>query len=102
MLWEWWNHTPTLLPPQATQTQNVLTIATAGGSLGVDSVRSKSANGLFDLRRTMFSLAPGGVAVFKVALEFLYENTDGGMIQARFAHGDAGLMCPAMVMAILS
>jgi hypothetical protein len=50
----------------------------------------------------MFSLPPGGVAVFEVALEFLYENTDGGMIQARVAHGDAGLMCPAMVTAMLS
>jgi hypothetical protein len=54
------------------------------------------------ISRTMFSLPPGGVAVFEVALEFLYENTDGGMIQARVAHGDAGLMCPAMVTAMLS
>jgi hypothetical protein len=101
-VWEWWHHPPTLLPPQATQTQKVLSIATAGGSLGVGSVKSKSANGLFDLRRTMFSLPPHGVAVFEVALEFHYDNTDGGMIQARFADGDSGLMCPAMVIAILS
>ena len=101
-VWEWWNESPTLLPPQATQTQHVLTIVTSGGSLGVGSVESKSANRLLDLRRTMFSLPPGGVAVFEVALEFFYDNTDGGMIQARFAHGDSGLMCPAMVIAILS
>ena len=105
-VWEWWHHPPTLLPPQATQTQKVLSVVTHGGgflsNLGGGSVESASASGLFDVRRTSFSLPPNGVAVFEVALEFFYDNTGGGMIQARFASGDFGVMCPAVVMAVLS
>jgi hypothetical protein len=102
-IWEWWHHPPTLLPPQATQTQKVLSVVTQGGGLlGGGTVESRSANGLFDLRRTLVSLPPRGVAVFEVALEFFYDNTGGGKIQARFASGDFGVMCPAVVMAVLS
>ena len=105
-VWEWWHHPPTLLPPQATQTQRVLSVVTHGGgflsNLGGGTVESASANGLFDVRRTLVSLPPRGVVVLEVALEFFYDNTGGGMIQARFASGDFGVMCPAVVMALLS
>jgi len=105
-VWEWWNQPPTLLPPQATQTQKVLSIAVSGGgflsNLGGGGIKSKSANGIHDVRRTLFSLPPHGVAVFEVTLEFFYENTDGGMIQVNFASVDFGLMCPAVVIAVLS
>lgn len=46
--------------------------------------------------------SPNGVAVFEVTLEFFYENTGGGMIQVSFASGSFGVMCPAVVIAILS
>ena len=49
-----------------------------------------------------FRFPPNGVAVFEVALEFFYDNTGGGLIQARFASGDFGVMCPAVVMGVLS
>jgi hypothetical protein len=105
-VWEWWNQPPTLLPAQATQTQGILSIAVSGGgflsNVGGGGVRSKSATGIHDVRRTLFSLPPHGVAVFEMALEFFYENTDGGMIQVNFASGDLGVMCPAVVIAILS
>jgi hypothetical protein len=35
-------------------------------------------------------------------LEFFYDNTGGGMIQANFASGDFGVKCPAVVIAVLS
>ena len=67
-VWEWWHHPPTLLPPQATQTQRVLSVVTHGGgflsNLGGGTVESASANGLFDVRRALFSLPPqrgGGI-----------------------------------------
>jgi hypothetical protein len=105
-VWEWWNNPPTMLSPQATQAQRVLAVAASGGgplsNLGGGSVDSKSASGIHDLRRTLFSLPPNGVAVFEVALEFFYDNTGGGMIQANFASGDFGVKCPAVVIAVLS
>ncbi len=105
-VWEWWNNPPTTLPPQATQTLRVLAVTEAGGgplsNLGGGSVDSASANGIFDVRRTLFSLPPRGVAVFEVALELFYANEGGGMIQVNFASGDFGVKCPAVVIALLS
>jgi hypothetical protein len=105
-VWEWWNQPPTMLSPQATQTRGILALATHGGgflsNLGGGNVESKSASGIKDLRRTLFSLPPHGVAVFEVALECFYDNTGGGMIQANFASGDFGVKCPAVVIAVLS
>jgi hypothetical protein len=105
-IWEWWNQPPTLLSPQATQTKGIMALATHGGgflsNLGGGNVESKSTSGIHDVRRTFFSLPPRGVAVFEVTLEFFYENTGGGMIQARFASGDLGVKCPAVVIALLS
>jgi hypothetical protein len=67
--WEWWNQPPTMLPPQATQVQKVLSIATSGGgflsNLGGGSVDSESVAGMFDVKRTLFALSPQGVAVFE-------------------------------------
>ena len=61
-VWEWWNNPPTMLSPQATQAQRVLAVAASGGgplsNLGGGSVDSKSASGIHDLRRTLFSLPP--------------------------------------------
>src|SRR4030095_12642680 len=105
-VWEWWNQPPTMLSPQATQVQKVLAVSASGGGflsdLGGGDVDSASANAIHDLRRTLVSVPPNGVVVFEVALEFYYDNTGGGMIQANFASGDFGLMCPAVVIAILS
>ena len=105
-VWEWWNQPPTMLSPQATQTQRVLAVTASGGGFlsntGGGSVDSASANGIFDLRRILFSLPPHGVAVFEVTLEFFYDNVGGGMIQANFASRDFGVMCPAVVIAVLS
>jgi hypothetical protein len=105
-VWEWWNQPPTMLSPQATQVQKVLSVTANGGgflsNLGGGSIDSESAAGMFDVRRTLFSLPPRGVAVFEVTLEFFYKNDGGGMIQAGFAFGDSGVRCPAVVIAVLS
>jgi hypothetical protein len=105
-IWEWWNQPPTMLSPQATQTQGILALAIGGGgflsNLGGGNVDSKTASAIRDLRRTLFSLPPHGVAVFEVTLEFFYDNTGGGMIQANFASGEFGVKCPAVVIAVLS
>jgi hypothetical protein len=105
-VWEWWNQPPTTPPPQATQTQNVLALGADGGGFlslfGGGSVESASASGSYDLRRTLFTLPPGGVAVFEVMLEFAYYNLDGGMIQVGFAYGDNEVKCPAVAIAVLS
>ena len=105
-VWEWWNQPPTLLSPQATQTQKVLAIAESGGGflsdLGGGSIDSANASGIFDVRRTLFSIPPNGVAVFEVTLEFFYDNTGGGMTQVNFASGAFEVKCPAVVIAVLS
>jgi hypothetical protein len=80
-------------------------VSNGGGflsNLGGGNVDSKTASAIRDLSRSLFSLPPHGVAVFEVTLEFFYDNTGGGMIQANFASGDFGVKCPAVVIAVLS
>jgi len=105
-VWEWWNQPPTSPFPQATQSQHVLSLSASGGgflsSLGGGTVESASIQGNFDLSRRLFLLPPNGVAVFEATLLFSYNNFDGGMIQVNFASGDFQVMCPALVIAILS
>jgi hypothetical protein len=105
-VWEWWNQPPTSPYPQATQTRPVLFLSADGGGflsgLGGGTVKSASVGGTFDLSRSLFLLPPHGVAVFESTLTFTYENYDGGMIQVNFASGAFDVMCPAVVIAILS
>jgi hypothetical protein len=105
-VWEWWNQPPTSPFPQPTQSQHVLSLSADGGGflsgLGGGTVKSASVRGTFDLRRNLFLLPPNGVAVFEATLRFSYSNFDGGMIQIDFASGDFEVVCPAVVIAILS
>lgn len=105
-VWEWWNQPPTSPFPQPTQSQHVLSLTASGGGflsgLGGGTVESASVGGSFDLSRSLFLLPPNGVAVFETTLEFSYSNFDGGMVQINFASGDFEVMCPAVVIAILS
>lgn len=103
---EWWNQPPTSPFPQATQGQHVLSLSASGGgvlsNLGGGTVESASVAGTFDLSRSLFLIPPNGVAVFEVTLAFVYDNSDGGMVQINFASGGFQVMCPALVIAILS
>jgi hypothetical protein len=103
---EWWNQPPTSPFPQATQAQHVLSLSASGGgvlsNLGGGTVESASVAGTFDLSRSLFLIPPNGVAVFEVTLGFVYDNSDGGMVQINFASGGFQVMCPALVIAILS
>jgi hypothetical protein len=105
-VWQWWTQPPMLTFPQATQSQSVLTLGASGGgflsALNGGTVTGKSVNGNYDLRCNLFLVPPNGTAVFEVELEFIYENYDGGMVQAIFEGGAYQVMCPAVVIAILS
>jgi len=103
---EWWNQPPTSPFPQATQAQHVLTLSASGGgvlsNLGGGTVESATVAGTFDLSRSVFLIPPNGVAVFEVTLAFVYDNSDGGMVQVNFASSGFQVMCPSLVIGILS
>jgi hypothetical protein len=105
-VWEWWNQPPTSPYSQPTQSQIVVSFGADGGGflsdLGGGNVVSRDVNGNYDLSRSLFLLPPNGVAVFEVMLQFTYENYDGGMVQVIFEGGNYQVMCPAIVIAILS
>jgi hypothetical protein len=105
-VWEWWNQPPTSPGAQPAQAQPVLSLSADGGGflsdLGGGTVKSASVAGTFDLSRRIFLIPPNGVAVFETTLAFFYTNTDGGMVQMNFASDGFQVMCPAVVIAILS
>ena len=101
-LLEWWNQPPTQPLPQTDQTQRVLDLSTYGGGFG-DVVAIEVANVFrgYDLRFEMFLIPPHGVVVFEVALSISYGNSEGN-IHVDFASGDFEVICPAVLVAILT
>jgi hypothetical protein len=71
-------------------------------NLGGGTVESATVAGTFDLSRSLFLIPPNGVAVFEVTLAFVYDNSDGGMVQVNFASSGFHVMCPSLVIGILS
>ena len=59
------------------------------------------ASGVYDVNYRSFLIPARGVALFEVTL-LIGHWTDGGFIEVDFTSGDFEIMCPAVVIAILT
>jgi hypothetical protein len=99
---EWWNQPPTQPFPQTHQSQQALFLHTNTGGWGsVGALESKAVFRGYDLSHTLMLVPPHGVVVFEVATSISYSNADGA-IAVDFASGDFEVICPAVLVTILS
>lgn len=99
---EYWNNPPTVPSGQNGQYEYAVRLhAHGGGIFGLGDYESSGVNGSYDVIYRMFLIPPKGVAVFEVTLS-IDHWTDGGFIEVDFATGDFEVMCPAVVIAILT
>jgi hypothetical protein len=102
-LLEWWNQPPTQPLQQTDQSLNILNLYASAMDM-FDSGETKSAN-VFrgcDLRFNLFLVPPNKVVVFEVTSSISYNLTDDGYIQVDFDSGDFEVMCPEVLLAILT
>jgi len=99
---EYWNNPPTSPSGQVGQFASVLGLnADGGGIFGFGDYESSGVSGIYDVTYGMFQIPPKGVTVFVVRL-LIGHYTNGGFIEVDFASGDFEVMCPALVIAILT
>ncbi len=102
-VYEWWNQPPTVPPAQATQDQLLNTThAVANGFFDPGDYESAAIAGNYDVSYREFILPPQGVAVFEASFGILHEIFGDGSLELDFSSGNFGIMCPAVVIAILS
>jgi hypothetical protein len=102
-VYEWWNQPPISPPTQASQNQRVDgTWATSVGPFDPGGTDSDFVNGLYDLSYRELVIPPQEVAVFEVGVDFWSYIQSDGWTAADFAGGDYQVMCPALVIAILT
>jgi hypothetical protein len=101
-IFEWWNNPPTSPSGQVGQFASAIGLfADGGGAFGVGEYVWSGASGTYDVNYRSFLIPPRGVALFEVTL-LIGHWTDGGFIDVDFTSGDFEIMCPAVVMAILT
>jgi hypothetical protein len=96
---EYWNKPPTTPPFESTQLAYALDLGANGGWLGDYEVAM--VNGTYDVRYDQFVLAPLGVAIFEVSL-VIETWTDGGFTEIDFASGNFEVICPGLLIGILT
>ncbi|HZO86709.1 MAG TPA: hypothetical protein VFB38_00115 [Chthonomonadaceae bacterium] len=100
--WQWWDQPPTQPMPQGDQSQQVLSLyAFAGGWFDVGDIEVQSIFRGYDLSYTSFIIPPNGVVVFETTLSISYGNSEG-FVQVDLASGDFEVLCPAVLIAILT
>jgi hypothetical protein len=102
-IFEWWNNPPTYPPTQTGQEQSAVSLnAIQDGLFEVGDYESSGINGYYDVRYEQFVLPPDGTAVFEVNLAVGHFIDGGGNAAVDLASGDFEVMCPAVVIGILS
>ncbi len=102
-VFEWWNQPPTVPPAQSTQDQLLNTPnAVADGFFDPGDYESAAIAGNYDVSYREFILPQQGVAVFSVSFGILHEIYGHGGLELDFSGGDFEVVCPAVVIAILS
>lgn len=101
---EWWNQPPTEPLFQIDQNQHVDSVTATGGEFGdVGDIESENVFRGIDLRHTLFVLPPHGVTVIEVTAVLQYRTgTDSGHVTADFSSGDFQIMCPFVLIAVLT
>jgi hypothetical protein len=99
---EWWNQPPTQPLLQEGQQQSALYLwAQTGSILSSGASDSEFIYKGYDLRHTLHMIPPHGVVVFEVCSYFSYRTT-GGLIEADFRSGDFEILCPGVLVTILT
>jgi hypothetical protein len=103
-VFEWWNQPPTEPLAQADQTQQVASAAISGGGFGdVGGIVPKNVFRGVDLRHTLFLMPPHAVTVIEVTAAITYgTGSDGGHVNADFNSGDFQIMCPFVLVSVLT
>lgn len=103
-VFEWWNQPPTEPLTQADQTQQVASVATSGGGFGdVGAIETKNVFRGVDLRHTLFVMPPHAVTVIEVSAAITYgTGSDSGHVNADFNSGDFQIMCPFVLISVLT
>ncbi len=104
IIYNWDTQPPTSPFPESTQNKHILTLTAYGGGYfsSVGAIEFINVQGNFDLRYNLFLVPPHGVAVFEVALNISYQNDNSQIDIIDFESGDFDVLCPAVVLAILS
>ncbi len=102
-VYEWWTQPPALAPDQPSSTQYLGgPTAAANGLFDPGTYDSQRISGAYDVTYREFILPPQGVAVFEVSFGFLHLIFGSGIVDLDFASGDFDVMCPAVVIGILT
>lgn len=111
-LLEWWNQPPTRPPYQASQdnADPPGLYASGGGSFGLGDYETSLVSGAYDVWYSQFLIPGNGVAVFKVSTAVLHEiqplwpyfDNNGGFADFDFASDGRQMMCPAVLLSVLS
>ena len=101
-LLEWWNQPPTQPYPQTDASRQVLFLATdTGGWSSVGELKPADVFRGYDLSHTLMLVPPQSSVVFQVSAQVSYANADGA-ISVDFASGDFSVICPAVLVTIVS
>jgi hypothetical protein len=103
-LFEWWNNPATYPPYQSTQTNYgpAFLAPDGGGPTGLGDYESAAVLGYFDVSYRLFMIPPKSVAVFTVNLGIYHSVSGEGYVDVDFASNHMEVLCPALVIAILS
>ncbi len=105
ILYDWTTQPPTApYPPESTQNKHILTLTAYGGGYfeAVGAIEHTPATGSYDIGYNLFLIPPHGVAVFEVVLSVQYQNDNARIDVIDFESGDFQVICPAVVIAVLS
>jgi hypothetical protein len=103
-VFEWWNNPATNPPYQTGQINYSLPFLEAygGGVFGVGDFETMEITGNYDVEYRMFAVPPHEVAVFTVDLTLGHFIIGDGYIDVDFASGGFEIMCPALLIGILT
>jgi hypothetical protein len=101
-LLEWWNQPPTEPLSQFGQNQNVVNLSTnTGGFMDSDAVAFQHVFRGYDLRHELFVIPPRETVVIEVALMLTY-GSNHGSVDIDLSSGNFQVMCPAVLIAVVS
>lgn len=110
-LWQWWDQPPSLPMFQAGQLNSVGGIVARPTFIGPDlgSVQSMTLSSAHDLRYEKCLIEADGIVVFVVTLVISYQAGHGGLgslgngyVDIDFASGDFQVMCPDVLVTVLT
>jgi hypothetical protein len=99
---EWWNQPPTQPYPQADASAQVAFVHTdTGGWADPGAIAYTNVFRGYDLQYSLMLVQPKSSVVFQVQAQISYSNAEGTIV-ADFASGDFSVICPAVLVTVVS